>query len=39
MIEKYLLSNRIKNTFPSQRAMKGCLPKQVINRIKNILSL
>lgn len=38
MIEKHLLSNGIKNTFLLHRAMKGCLPIQVRNRIKSILS-
>ena len=38
MIEKHLLSNGIKNTFLLQRAMKSCLPIQVRNRIKSILS-
>ncbi len=38
MIEKYLLSNGIKNIFLLQRAMKGCLPIQVRNRVKSILS-
>lgn len=38
MIEKYLLLNGIKKNFLLQRAMKGCLPLQVRERIKSILS-
>ena len=38
MIEKYLLSNGTKKTFLLERALKGCLPIQVRERIESMLS-
>lgn len=38
MIEKYLLSNGIKKPMLLERALEGCLPVEVRNKIYNMLS-
>lgn len=39
MIEKYLLSNGIKNPMLLKRDLEGCLPEEVRRKIENILNL